>query len=166
MAQRDITFNDVYHNGTHTFGVKPAFPNASIKNAHVDTTDPLDIDKIRRAVFARLAQVHGSNATAERRIVHVARSAGTLLAVQVVPIVAATGDSTVTVDVYKNGVSVLTGTVSLDNSKAAYSKTLATLSVTAYTAGDVFEVVQTISAGTGTLPHGVCTQLTFNEGAA
>jgi hypothetical protein len=69
------------------------------------------------------------------------------------------------VDEKKNGTTILSGTVTIDNGDVAYSKTSAALSVTSYVAGDVIEVVQTVSAGTGTLPQGMTTTVVMREAA-
>lgn len=113
------------------------------------------------------AQVHGSNATAERRVIHVVRGAtGDLVELEIGNSLAATGDSTVTIDLYKNAASILSATVVLDSANTAYSgKESATFASTALVAGDVLSIVQTISAGTGTLPQGVFAQLTLREDA-
>jgi hypothetical protein len=81
------------------------------------------------------------------------------------PVAAAVGDSTATVDLYKNGASILSAGVLIDSGDAAFAVLTGSISSAAYVAGDVFEVVITISAGTGTLPQGVWGQPTFREAA-
>jgi hypothetical protein len=140
-----------------------SLPESCVVNANVSGSDPLAAAKTRHRHLRTQRQAHGTAATAERRVVHVAHAAGTVSAFRVGPVVAAVGDSTATLDLYKNGTTVLSGTVVVNNSKAAYSKTTGTVSSAAYVAGDVFEVVQTISAGTGTLPQGVFADAVFDE---
>ena len=95
----------------------------------------------------------------------VAFGAGTIKGVKCGSIVAAVGDSTVTIDVKKDGTTVLDSTVVLDSSNVAYTPEDATLDGTAvaFTAGDVFTVVITVSAGTGTLPYGVYVALSLYQ---
>jgi hypothetical protein len=138
-------------------------PADCVTDTNVNGSSPLAAAKTRHRHLRTLAQAHGTAATAERRVVHVAHAAGTVSAFRVGPVVAAVGDSTATLDLYKNGTTVLSGTVVVNSSKAAYSKTTGTVSSAAYVAGDVFEVVQTISAGTGTLPQGVFADAVFDE---
>jgi hypothetical protein len=160
-----VDYADVLHVGAHTFYQAPIVPASSFGDDDIDASDPLGCTKVDHQYIAQMAQAHGTAATAERRVVHIARAAGTFVSVQVCPVVAATGDSTATVDVKKNGTTILSGTVTIDNGDVAYSKTSAALSVTSYVAGDVIEVVQTVSAGTGTLPQGMTTTVVMREAA-
>jgi hypothetical protein len=77
----------------------------------------------------------------------------------------AIGDSTVTVDVKKNGTSVLSSVVTLNSSNTARIAVAATIDGTQddLVAGDWLEVVITISAGTGTLPTGVFVQVEVDQ---
>lgn len=141
-----------------------ALPSNCVGNNQINASDPIKSTKTEVQIHKQLAQAHGTAAIAERRVVHVARGAGTLVAVRVTPVVAATGDSTATVDVRKNGSTALTSTIAITNSHAAYSKVSGTpASSGTYAADDVFEVVLTVSAGTGTLPQGLAVDLVFRE---
>ena len=160
------TNDDWYFGGSVRFGGSASLQDSSVGNQQINPASPIAAEKSVHQYQPKLAQAHGSSATAERRIVHVANAAGSLVAVKVVPVVAALGDSTATIDVKKNGASMLGSTVAINSSKAAYSATLGTVSGSgAYVAGDVIEVVQTVSAGTGTLPQGVCTEIVLREAA-
>jgi hypothetical protein len=109
---------------------------------------------------------HATNASAKRQIIHVAEGAGTITSFGVVASVAATGDSTATITLRKNGSAVLTGSITLDASTAAFAVDEGTLSSASYVAGDVFEAdVSAVSAGTGTLPKGVACVLVAREAA-
>lgn len=90
---------------------------------------------------------------------------GLINAVKVGSIAAAIGDSTVTVDVKKNNVSVLSSTVTLNSSNTARVAVSGTVNSTVddVVAGDWIEVVITISTGTGTLPTGVFVQVEIDE---
>lgn len=104
-------------------------------------------------------------ATAETRTIHVVRVAGIISEILAGSIAAAIGDSTVTIDVKKNGTSVLSSAIVLDNSNTARVPELGTIntSVDDVVADDWLEVVITISAGTGTLPTGVFVQVLIEE---
>jgi hypothetical protein len=138
-------------------------PADCVTDTNVNGSSPLAAAKTRHRHLRTLAQAHGTAATAERRVVHVAHAAGTVSAFRVGPVVAATGNSTATADLYKNGASVLSAGVALDNTNAAYAEEAGAVSSAAYVAGDVFEVVVTVSAGTGTLPQGVYADAVFDE---
>jgi hypothetical protein len=138
-------------------------PADCVTDTNVNGSSPLAAAKTRHRHLRTLAQAHGTAATAERRVVHVAHAAGTVSAFRVGPVVAATGNSTATADLYKNGASVLSAGVALDNTNAAYAEEAGAVSSAAYVAGDVFEVVVPVSAGTGTLPQGVYADAVFDE---
>lgn len=155
--------------GTIKFNVAPTLPESAVGDREFDAGDPLTVAKQDHQHVCSDGQASGVAATAVTKVIHVAQGPGTVTAFNAGPIVAATGDSTVTVDLKKNGTTVLTGTITLDNGDAAYSKVagaIASSGVEDYVAGDVFTVVQTVTAGTGTLPQGVFWQATFDEGAS
>ncbi len=141
-------------------------PASCVGDTEFDATDPLTATQQEHRHTGRLSQVHGSAATAERRVVHVARGDGTVEAVRAGVVVACVGDSTITVDVKKNGTSILSATIGLDSGDAAYAKVDGTVSTAAYVAGDVFEVVVTVAAGTGTLGQGLFVDVVFTEDQA
>jgi len=155
--------------GQLSVGGAVALPPATVTNAGFSTSpsDALAATKQEHQHQKQFAQVHGSNATAERRVVHVVRGlTGDLIEFECGNAVAATGDSTVTINLYKNGSTILSAPVVLDNANTAYSgKESGTFSAAPLVAGDVIEIVQTVSAGTGTLPQGVFAQLTLREDA-
>ena len=99
-------------------------PNGSIGNNQVGSADPIDASKLKHQYLARLVQPSGSSATAVTQAVHHAHAAGSVVGVEVGAVVAATGADTVTVDVKKNGTTVLSGVVTLDSSTAAYAAVL------------------------------------------
>ena len=102
-------------------------------------------------------------ATSETRAVHVCRGAGTILSFEAGSIAKAVGDSTVTVDLKKNGTTVLSAVITLDNANTNRVAEAGTVTVTALADGDVLEVVTVATAGTGTLPTGVFASVNLME---
>ena len=94
-----------------------------------------------------------------------AKSAGVVDSFRAGSIAAAVGDSTVSVELKKNGTSVLAAAIALDNANTAYVPEAGSVNTPAYVAGDVFTVQVSISAGTGTLPQGVFASAVFQEAA-
>jgi hypothetical protein len=120
-------------------------------------------DKTEQRLFPAWSQPN-SAATTETRTLFVARRAGTLNEVIAGSIAKAIGDSTVTVDVKKNGTTVLAAVITLNNANTARIVESGSVSGGGtFAAGDWFEVVITISAGTGTLPTGVFCQLEIDQ---
>lgn len=155
----------IYFTGAVQFGSTITLPSGSIGNSQIASSAAIDATKLQHQYAKQFAQVHGTAATAERRVIHRAKGAGTLTEFKAGPVVAATGDSTVTVDLRKNGTTVLSGTISITSGTAAFAVVTGSISSASYSAGDVFEVVQTVSAGTGTLPQGVFAEAVFREDA-
>jgi hypothetical protein len=166
MATSTIT-SDVYIDGNLT--PKTFSPPAgSITATSVVSSAGIEATKLQHQHQQIVAQVHGSNASAERRTVHFVRGAtGTIVAFECGNVVAATGDSTATINLKKNGSNILSSATVLDNSNTAFAnEDAAGFTSTALVAGDVLEVDITVSAGTGTLPQGVFACLTLREDAA
>ncbi|MGC3968935.1 MAG: hypothetical protein QM775_16660 [Pirellulales bacterium] len=92
-------------------------------------------------------------------------TAGTLLQFYAGLLDPCVGDSTITIDLYKNGVSVLSAPIVLTSANTARQVVAAVLSipVAALVAGDVFEGVVAVSAGSGTLGKGVFFGLVADE---
>jgi hypothetical protein len=108
-----------------------------------------------------------TTATSETRIIYACRGAsGTIIDFRAGSIGVAVGAATVTVDLRKNGTTVLTGVITLDTGNVARVAEVGTLSVTTLVAGDVLEVVLTATAGGGTLPTGVFVSATVHEDPA
>lgn len=161
----NIDYSDVTHVGRHRFEQAPTVPDGSFGDSQMSASSPLLATKVKHQYVKVAAQVHGSAAAAERRVVHVARSSGEVTAFEAGIVVAAVGDSTVSVDLRKNGTTILSAPVSISSAQAAYAEVAGTISGGSYSAGDVFEVVITVTAGTGTLPQGLYADAVFREGS-
>jgi hypothetical protein len=106
-------------------------------------------------------------AAAATQVIHVVRGAtATLRSAGAGCVVANIGNATVTVDIKKNGTTVLTGTIGLSVSESAYDIVAGAISVTDSVAEDVFTAVVTVNAGTGTLGTGLFIVLVFDEAYA
>lgn len=134
----------------------------SVTDAKVASAADIAATKLRHQ-HREMWQQPNTAATAETRVLHVAYGDGDIIAVQAGSIAKAVGDSTVTIDIKKNGTTILTGTIQLDSSNANYTPESPSLATLTYVAGDVFTAHITISAGTGTLPTGAYVGLTVNE---
>lgn len=107
---------------------------------------------------------NGTAATATVPI-HVARGTGTILDVRAGTIAACAGAATIEIDLKKNGTTVLSGTITLDNANTNRVAESGTLSVTSLVAGDWLELVITATAGGGTLGTGLLVSVTVEEPA-
>jgi hypothetical protein len=113
----------------------------------------------------RFGTKQNSTAAAETKLCHIAEAAGTIKAVNIAVVTAPVGDSTVTIDVKKNGTSILSSTKEINSTHSAYTPVEATLDGTKvdYSDGDCFTIVVTVSTGSGPLPTGLCVQVSTNE---
>lgn len=162
---QNIDYSDVSHVGQHTFEKAPAVPANSFGDAQIGTINPIQAIKLKHQYVPVYAQPHGVAAVTERKVVHVARSAGDVQAIEAGIVVAAAGAATVTVDLRKNGTTILSSVITLDNANVAYAEEAGTISSAPYVAGDVFELVVVATAGGGTLPQGLYVDTVFREGS-
>ena len=152
--------------GAVTF-VNALFNAACVGNTHVKSDAAIDATKLKHQHRAISQQESDTTAAAEDRIIHVVRgTTGTLKEFKAGVVVACVGDSTITVDLHKNGVSVLTAAISIDSGDAAYALVEGTIDSDSVVVGDVLEVVVTVTAGTGTLGKGVFAYLDLHEDAS
>jgi hypothetical protein len=107
-------------------------------------------------------------ATSETRGLWVARGAtGTVLAFRAGTIVACIGAATITLDLKKNGTTILSAVLTLNNSSVARVVQSASLVASPnYVVGDWFEVVITATAGGGTLGTGLWWAMDVQEDPA
>ena len=161
------TYNDdAYFAGTVKFAGPTAFPANAIGDAQVNPSAPITAPKLEHRFMPRLAQPFGVAAAAERRVVHRARAAGTVTAFWGGLTVANIGAATVTIDLFKNGVTVLAAPVVLTSATPAFGSVTGALGGTvAYAAGDVLEVNVTAAAGGGTLGQGAFGEPVLTEGS-
>jgi len=159
---------DFYFSGTVT-GRSIAPSDGAVTNAKVAADADIDATKLgHQYKIVRDLCDHATTAAAKRIIVdYVYGASGTIVAGGVVASVAPIGDATITFDIKKNGVSILSATISLTSATAANTlKEPAGFSSTTVAAGDVisFEITA-VNAGTGTLPKGVAGVLILREKA-
>lgn len=141
-------------------------PDGTITNAKVNSGADVAHTKLEHQHRIPYAQPNTA-ATAETRVVYRCYGAsGVVLSVHVGSIAKAVGDAVATVDVKKNGTTILSAPVTLNSSNTNRVAVAATLSVTTLAAGDVLEVVTTATIGTGTLPTGVFASINVSEKAA
>ena len=135
-----------------------------ISNVHVATNAAIAASKLQHQHRQTYAQASATTAAAESRVVHVVKGAiGELRTFSAGCVVANIGNSTVTVDLLKNGASVLTAAILIDSGDAAYAVVAGTINTAAVVAGDVLEVAVTVAAGTGTLGKGAWASLDLHE---
>lgn len=132
-------------------------PNAGcIRNVHVAGDAALAAPKLQHAHRATYAQESATAAADETRVVHIVHGAhGLLKALKAGCVDPCTGDAAITVDLLKNGASILDAAISLTSAQAAYALVAGTIDTEAVVAGDVLEIAVDGTIGTGALGKGV-----------
>ncbi len=122
--------------------------------------------KLEHSVRLNYSQAEGVDVANDGRVIHVVNgTVGTLKSIRCGLLVACTGDSTVTVVIAVNGVSVLVTPVTLDNAVAADEIVDAAIQDEDLSANDIIEVSITATPGTGTLGEGVFVAVELYEDA-
>jgi hypothetical protein len=107
-----------------------------------------------------------TSAISERRLIHYVRGqTGTIVEFLAGAMVLLTGADTCTVDLWVNGLSVLSPVISLLSTDTAGVGKLATVNAAALAVGNRIEVRVVATHSTGTLPQGVFAQCGIREDA-
>ena len=140
-------------------------PSSCIGNDAIKPDANVDASKLQQQYLPVVRQ--NGNAAAEGPVVlHEAYGAtGEVLSVRVGCITVPDGDRTATVDVKKNGTTILTAPIVLDSANVAYTHESAVPSVTALVAGDVLTVTVTVAGSSGTHVTGLWVQAVIRETA-
>lgn len=146
-----------------------SLPNGSITNASVASGADIDADKIVHRQALSYYQADGSSVTAAEVPIHVARgTTGTIVAIDVAIMTAASGDAEVDVDLKKGSSgssfsSVLTGVITVDSGTSVRDPEAGTLDTTSFTEGDILMLDINVDAGSGSLPQGMVVTVTIDE---
>jgi hypothetical protein len=139
-----------------------SLPAASIPAASIAPYAGIRGEDVQHVVRKYLGQT-GTAATVTIPI-HVVKGATAILkALKAGSIVANVGAATVTIDLKKNGASILTAVITLNSANTARICVDGTFSSTALVAGDFLELVVTATAGGGTLATGLLVDLLLYE---
>jgi hypothetical protein len=129
---------------------------------------PVDPDKLYHRTEPRsYNQPHGTATVANRKVFYLAYRGGEITTVKAGCVVKCTGDSTITVDVLKNGTTILSTPIVLDSSNTNFVSVAGVLDSNPdpheYVEDSVFEVAVTVSAGSGTLGQGLFVHMNGSE---
>lgn len=139
-----------------------AAPSGCITDNNMNASSPISANKYQPQFKRMYAQAYGAVAVPERKVIHIAKAGGNLYTIKAGLVLPNVGASTVTVDLKKNGVSVLTTPITLAVG-LAYVPVNGAISTLPYNSLDVFELVITATAGGGTLGQGLFVDVIFNE---
>jgi hypothetical protein len=147
-------------------------PAGSVGDSQANIASPIQATKLQHQyekTFAQYAGLPASTQTAasDQWVAHIVRGlTATPIDFKAGCVTVCVGAATITVDLLRNGTTVLTAPITLNNSQTAYQLvTAAGFSVSPWAVGDVLEVKITATAGGGTLGKGLFAQLNLREDA-
>lgn len=163
----DVVFREgaVNASGASSFTLPPN----TVGDAQITAAAPLGVTKARRRFNRTARQANGSSIATLTERIHIGYGAnGTVAAVrcQNTGVVGSGGGMSVTVDVKKNGTSILTAVMTINSSTLLNAIVSGSIATAAFVAGDYFDVVVTATAGGGTLPQGLYVDVVFDEDPA
>jgi hypothetical protein len=151
--------------GAATFGGAVYLPAETITNANIQTGANVTASKLEHVHRKTYSQI-GSAVDVAAYVIHVVNGATARnLYVRAGSIAAAIGDATVTIDIKKNGTSVMTGAtpLTLNSSNTAYVPVELSIATTTAVVGNVYTLVIDATIGTGTLPTGLFVEFEIDE---
>jgi hypothetical protein len=158
--------SDRTYTGTQRFSGPVILPGACVGDTNADPVHPLDDDKVKHRHIAFYGQ--SGSATTVTLPLHCAFLAGEVLDVAAGSIAACVGDSTVTIDVLKNGTTILDEVIELDSTSTAYTSVFGVIAddQEVLAADDILTLAVTATIGTGTLATGLYVSVAVKENAA
>lgn len=157
---------DDLHVGGNLSADAMSIPSSTIDDDDVKSTAAIQQGKLDHQHRIPYSQPNTTATTETRVLYRCFGASGTILGFHAGSIAANIGAATVTLDLKKNGTTVLSSVITLNNANTARVAVAGTLSVTTLVAGDVLEVVVTATAGGGTLATGLFAAVTVGEKAA
>jgi hypothetical protein len=161
-----LTGDYTHRDGTFTFSDGVTLPADSVGDRQVDASSPIAANKLGRRMSRTYAQANGASiASATQRIHRAYGATGSIVAVrcEVTGVVGSGGGMSVTVDLKKNGASVLTAVMTIDATTVLDTPVDGSVSADTFASGDYLELVVTATAGGGTLPQGLFVDLIIDE---
>lgn len=140
--------------------------DSQITNDQINQAAPIKNDKYLREFKLEQAQDYATTVASKRTVVHGAKGLGVILLVRAtLAALACSGAATITVDLLKNGSSILSSVLTFNSTTGTTLRAFldATISVTSYAADDVFEFNVVATAGGGTIGKGLYCEAILQE---
>jgi hypothetical protein len=155
---------DVFVNGTLSAKTFNPPDNSITRDAQIAAGLNLDASKIEHRYVKTLALTdHATDSAVVRKVVHVVQGAtATINSFSAGVTVAATLTGACVVNLYVNGTTVLSATITLDSANAAFAQEAGTLSDADLVAGDVVEIAIDSTTGANK-PKGVNATVVIDE---
>jgi len=151
--------------GVTTLAGTTYLPAETVTNANVQTGANIAASKLQHT-HRKTHRQPNTAATSETVVLHRVNGAtASGIYVNAGSIAAAVGAATVTIDIKKNGTSIMTAAtpMTLDSGNTAYIAEDASIATLTGVVGDVFTAVIVATAGGGTLPTGLWIEFEIDE---
>lgn len=169
--------NTIWEGDHSVTNLKPktfTWPDGQISDSDVQGQAGWSADKRVTRIHRTYRQASGTDVVTAKQIVHVARFAGTLTAVEIVPVaVPVTSGSTnkyvivaVEYDTGGGWLNALNGAVAITSNLTNLTALTPDIYYSSYSANDLFRVSITASGSVGTQAQGLCINLIFDENTA
>ena len=141
-------------------------PDQAVTDARVSSSAGIQASKLQQQHPLRFSDESAATAADKAHALGVVRgNVGSVVDFEAGVVVANIGDSTIAVDLLKNGASILSAAISLSSAQAAYATVVGTIDTPSLVDGDVLEVSIDATVGSGTLGKGLFAQATIREDA-
>jgi hypothetical protein len=168
MAEASTFRNDYVFTGSVTFVGQVSITGGYITNTAVAAAAGIAASKLQHQHQPVVSSADQNTTIASsRQVIHCCRGAtATITSFNAcLTVLANAGAATVTVDLLKNGTTILTAPISISSADAIRSLEAGTLSSSSLVAGDILEVDVVATAGGGTLGKGLLAVLNVREDA-
>lgn len=139
MINPNRIVSDNLFSGDNQFLGDVLLPDEIIEDKHIEADAEIASTKLQHRHVQPYGQ-NGNNVDATQ-FIHHAKGAGTVKTFVAGSIGICTGGNSTTVDLKKNGTTVLSAVITLDSANTTYVAESGTIATAAYVAGDVFTVV-------------------------
>lgn len=155
---------DIYMGGVLVVTGGFTLPDNAVSNAKVVAGAEIDAAKLmHQHQKEKVLSNHATSVVAQRVGIHKAVGVGTIVDFRADVTVAAGAGGVATIDLLKNGVSVLSAPITINDTIATYTAVVAAIASAGYTYGDRFDVE--VAGIVGTTAKGVVAYLTTREKA-
>ena len=167
MAQ-DLINNSLHVNGTLSAKLFTP-PDGSISNDAIAGAAGIEATKVVHQWTLPVRQSPGTAVVAATDLLHIARFAGEIVAIEAATATVATGaDRTVTIDLQKSSsggafASVLTGGIVLDDGSTNRVPVAGTINSPDFVDGDLLQVVVAVAGSAGAQAQGLLVSVTLRE---
>lgn len=142
-------------------------PASTVVDAAVNAAAGIQASKLQHQHEHFASDTFATTTAVYRKVIHAVQgTTAALVRFAVGVTTAALGGATVTVDLFKNGSTILSGVITIDNTLTAFALRSGSFTSAACVAGDVFELkIATAATGGGTLPAGFFSHFVIREDA-